>query len=102
MIKSDQTYHLKHCFVTCRDRLSCGFHGRLFACTAPRLSSCDLPQALFVTRDREVLVAGFGGAIGSDGSEWNAGYSSAGSAGDGDSVAPMILDPGDDIFGLLE
>ena len=39
---------------------------------------------------------------GSEDSEWNAGYSSADSAGDDESVESMILDPGDDIFGLLE
>ena len=38
----------------------------------------------------------------SDQSDWNAGYSSADSAGDVDSVGSMILDPGDDIFDLLE
>ena len=38
----------------------------------------------------------------SEDSEWNAGYSSADSAGDDESAESMILDPGDGIFGLLE
>ena len=39
---------------------------------------------------------------GREDSEWSAGYSSADSAGDGEPAEPMILDPGDDISGLLE
>ena len=38
----------------------------------------------------------------SDGSEWSAGCSSAGSAGEGGSAAPMALGPGGGALGLLE
>ena len=53
-------------------------------------------------KPRQPKAAAAAEGNGSDNSEWNAGYSSADSAGDGDSVGSMILDPGDDMFGLLE
>jgi len=35
-------------------------------------------------------------------SDWNAGYSSADSVGDDESVESMILDPGDEVFGIVK
>ena len=50
-------------------------------------------------RPREAVVTESGD---SDHSEWNAGHSSADSAGDGGSVEPAALGPGDGAAGLLE
>ena len=36
------------------------------------------------------------------GSGWDAGCSSAGSAGDGEPAEPMLLDPGNEMLGLVE
>ena len=53
-------------------------------------------------KPRQPKAAAAAEGSGSGGSEWNAGYSSADSAGEGESVASMILGPGGGIAGLLE
>ena len=51
---------------------------------------------------RQPRAATVAGGSGSGNSEWNAGCSSNGSAGEGGSAAPMALGPGDGMLGLLE